>query len=679
MSRYDILFESVKIGPVTAPNRFYAVPHATGHGWSEADGAIAVRGMKAEGGWGVVSSQITEIGPDSDLANHQMDRIWDERDIATHAKQVEAVKAHGALAAIELAHGGMRSRNYTTGLPVPGPSNLPILRPEIPLQAAAMSLADITNFRRAHKAAAQRAVQAGFDILYVYAAHDLSLLSHFLSKRTNHRTDAYGGSLENRMRLLREVLEDTLEVAAGERAVAIRFSVAEPGESVGLTHDGEGRDVVEALAELPDLWDVNLSGWPQDSVTSRFAAEGYQLEFTDFVKQVTSKPVVGVGRFTSPDTMVSLIKKGRLDLIGCARASIADPFLPTKVREDRIDEIRECIGCNVCVSMDSYCVPIRCTQNPTISEEWRRGWHPEKVSASNVQKNILVVGAGPAGLECARVLLLADHSVTIADAAAEAGGRATLESSLPGLNAWARVRDYRLQLINRHANAEMFLESRLTVDDIVEFNADEVVIATGAAWRHDGVGSTCHQSLKLPGKNILTPDDIMRAANLPSPATECVVYDDDHYYMASVVAERMAALGHRVSYVTPLPMVATWTDHTLELDRIIERFNTLGIEMHVNVSLKSGGNFASTLTGKPVPIDCDTLVLVGARLPNDALYQQAMADPRLPNVYRAGDCHAPGSIQGATLAGHTIGRQLLVDSKEPHGFKRQGIVLDVQA
>jgi len=120
MSRYDILFESVKIGPVTAPNRFYAVPHATGHGWSEADGAIAVRGMKAEGGWGVVSSQITEIGPDSDLANHQMDRIWDERDIATHAKQVEAVKAHGALAAIELAHGGMRSRNYTTGLPVPG-------------------------------------------------------------------------------------------------------------------------------------------------------------------------------------------------------------------------------------------------------------------------------------------------------------------------------------------------------------------------------------------------------------------------------------------------------------------------------------------------------------------------------------------------------------------------------
>jgi dimethylamine/trimethylamine dehydrogenase len=676
MSRYDILFEPVQIGPVTAPNRFYAVPHATGHGWAEADGAIALRAMKAEGGWGVVSSQMTEIGPDSDLANHQMDRIWDERDIATHTKQVEVVKAHGALAAIELAHGGMRARNYTTGLPIAGPSSLPILRPEIPLQAAAMSLTDIADFRRAHKAAARRAAQAGFDILYVYAAHDLSLLSHFLSRRTNQRSDAYGGSLENRMRLLREVLEDTFEVAAGERAVAIRFSVAEPDKAIGLTHDGEGRDVVEALAELPDLWDVNIAGWPQDSVTSRFADEGYQLPFTDFVKQVTSKPVVGVGRFTSPDLMVSLISKGHLDLIGCARPSIADPFLPAKVRENRIEEIRECIGCNVCVSFDSYCVPIRCTQNPTISEEWRRGWHPEIITAAPTQKNILVVGAGPAGLECARTLLLAGHKVTIADAAASAGGRVTLESSLPGLSAWSRVRDYRLHYINQHANAELFLNSALSVEELVEFSADEVVIATGASWRSDGVGSTHMQPRNLSGLTVLTPDDLMRNINLPDNAGNCVVYDDEHYYMASVVAEKMLELGHRVSYVTPLPTVATWTDHTLEQDRIIERFNQKNIDIHVNVSLQDGGTFASTLTGKTVDINCNTIVLVGARLPNESLYQKAMADPRLPNVHRAGDCIAPGSIQGATQSGHTIARQLLSGSTEPQWFKRQGIELD---
>ena len=402
--RYASLFEPVHIGPVVAPNRFYAAPHATGHGWNQPHGSIALRGMKAEGGWGTVAVQMCEIASDSDLASHPMDRIWDDSDIAQHRAQVDAIHRHGSLAAIELAHGGMRARNFTTGQQVIGPGNMAILRPEVPLQCRAMSANDIQRFRDSHKSAARRACEAGYDIIYVYAAHDLSLLSHFLSLRTNHRTDNYGGSLENRMRLLREVLEDTLEVAEGKKAVALRFSVAEPANAIGLRHDGEGRDVVEALAELPDLWDVNISGWSEDSASARFSEEGFQLPYTDFVKSVTSKPVVGVGRFTSADLMVSLVKTKRLDLIGAARPSIADPFLPAKIRGDRLEDIRECIGCNICVSMDSYGVPIRCTQNPTISEEWRRGWHPEKpvqppvTTPSSDQPHHLVVGAGPAGL-----------------------------------------------------------------------------------------------------------------------------------------------------------------------------------------------------------------------------------------------------------------------------------------
>ena len=133
----------------------------------------------------------------------------------------------------------------------------------------------------------------------------------------------------------------------------------------GLTSAGEGRDVVEMLAELPDLWDVNISGWSNDSATSRFTKEGYQEQYCGFVKSVTSKPVVGVGRYTTPDAMVSAVRRGVLDLIGAARPSIADPFLPAKIRDGRWDEIRECIGCNICVSADFKLVPIRCTQNPT--------------------------------------------------------------------------------------------------------------------------------------------------------------------------------------------------------------------------------------------------------------------------------------------------------------------------
>lgn len=671
MGRYDNLFEPVKIGPVTAPNRFYAVPHATGHGWSQPEGAIALRATKAEGGWGVVCSSLTELAPDGDMANHPMERMWDDRDLGFHERQAAAIKAHGALAAVELGHGGMRSRNLISGLPIIGPADLPVLRPEVPLQARAMDKTDIRAFRATHRAAAQRAAKAGYDIIYVYAAHDLSLLSHFLSKRTNDRADEYGGSLENRLRLLREVLEDTLEIAEGGQAVALRFSVAEPGKAVGLTHDGEGREVVEALAELPDLWDVNLAGWPADSQTSRFAEEGFQLGFTDFVKTVTTKPVVGVGRFTSPDFMVSMIKKGRLDLIGAARPSIADPFIPNKIKENRVEDIRECIGCNICVSMDSYGVPLRCTQNPTIAEEWRRNWRPEVITGDAPKGSHLIVGAGPAGLECAWTLVRGGHNVTIADAADEPGGRVAREARLPGLTAWGRVRDYRLYQLGQRAEADLYLSSPMTAADLGDFGADSITITTGARWRADGVGRTNMTALTFGDIPVLTPDDVMEGALAVLKANRVLVYDDDHYYMASVMAEQAAAAGHKVAYACPLPTVATWTDMTLEQGKIIARMNELGIEILVNAALGDGCRLTSTLSGRAICGDFDAVVFVGARTPSTDLYEQAKVMTDLPPVWRAGDCSTPGTIQAAVFSGHLQARRLLETGFQADMFNRE--------
>ncbi len=662
---FDILFEPIAIGPVTAPNRFFAVPHATGHGWNQPSGAIALRGMKAEGGWGTVAVQITEISPDTDMANHPMERIWDDGDIPRHAAQVEAIKKHGSLAAIELGHGGMRARNITSGEPVLGPSALPVLRPEVPIQAMAMNLNDIALFREKHKAAAIRAKRAGYDILYVYAAHDLSLLSHFLSVRTNRRDDVYGGSFENRIRLLREVLQDTLEVAAGEQAVALRFSVAEPGVKNGLTHDGEGRDVVEALAELPDLWDVNISGWPNDSKTAQFSLEGYQLPYTDFVKSVTTKPVVGVGRFTSPDLMVSLVKKGRLDLIGGARASIADPFLPTKIREGRTDEIRECIGCNICVSMDSYGLPIRCTQNPTISEEWRSGWHPEGPAISKNRRSHLIIGAGPAGLESAVTLLKAGQHVTIAEAREEAGGRVIREAKLPGLASWKRVVDHRLQILSQSADADLFLNSRLSANDLAEFDADTIVLATGAHWRRDGVGSTNFQPIDFDNKKVWTPDDVMDGSVELDPGSTVVVYDDDHFYMASAITEQLSQTGCKIIYATPMPTIATWTDQTLEQAAIIERLVGLGVALFPNTKLNPDLSFKNTLAGQPQNIEQADLVFVGARQPDNRLSLEPGQFTTKKPVLQAGDCVAPGIIQAAVLSRHTIARKILNEHELP--------------
>ncbi|MEM9371438.1 MAG: NADH:flavin oxidoreductase, partial [Pseudomonadota bacterium] len=392
--RYDILFEPVRIGPVTAPNRFYQVPHCNGMGHAYPSSMAEMRGVKAEGGWGVVCTEEVEIHHTCEISPTIEGRLWDDRDIPVLAKMCDKIHAHGSLAGIEPTYSGVASSNrYSREIPM-GPSARPIDYYD-PVQARAMDKQDIRNLRRWYVDAAKRSRKAGFDIIYVYAGHNLPALMHFLSRRRNDRGDEYGGSLENRVRLFREVLEETKEAVGDTCGVAVRFAVDEMAGEDGLTCDGEGHDVVEMLAEIPDLWDVNVSEWENDSQTSRFAKQGFQDDYVNFVKKVTSKPVVGVGRYTSPDTMVSLIRRGALDLIGAARPSIADPFLPRKVEEGRLDDIRECIGCNICVSGDYMMTPMRCTQNPTMGEEWRRGWHPERIAPKSSDESILIVGGGP--------------------------------------------------------------------------------------------------------------------------------------------------------------------------------------------------------------------------------------------------------------------------------------------
>ncbi|MBV8157100.1 MAG: NADH:flavin oxidoreductase, partial [Dyella sp.] len=299
--RYDILFTPVQIGPVTTKNRFFQVPHCNGMGHAMPLAHAAMREVKAEGGWAVVSTEECEIHPTSDLTPYVEARLWDDRDIPALALMCDKVHAHGALAAVELSHNGPTASNLYSREVLIGPSHQPS-KYGYPSQARAMTLKDIREYRRWHKEAALRAKRAGMDIIYVYAAHDLSLPMHFLQRRRNHRSDEYGGSLENRVRLLREVLQDTREAVGDRCAVALRFATDELLGPEGIELS-EAHDIVGLLAELPDLWDVNLAAWYNDSVPSRFAPEGAQESFVSFVKKLTTKPVVGVGRFTSPDAM----------------------------------------------------------------------------------------------------------------------------------------------------------------------------------------------------------------------------------------------------------------------------------------------------------------------------------------------------------------------------------------
>ncbi len=665
--RYDILFEPLKIGPVTAPNRFYQVPHCNGMGRVYPNAMIGMRGMKAEGGWGIVCTEQCDFHVSGDASPYTETNMWDEGDETYLGRMVEEVHRHGSLAGIELVHNGQTTPNlYSREIPI-GPMHRPANWSLAPIQARAMDREDIREYRRAHRRASIRARDIGFDIVIVYAGHDGTVPSHFLARRHNQRTDEYGGSLENRLRLFRELLEETKDVVGADTAVVVRFAVDEMMGPDGLEWQAEGREAVEMLAELPDMWDVNVSNWANDSKTSRFAPEGYQEDYVAFVKQVTTKPVATVGRYTSPDAMVSAIRRGIVDLIGAARPSIADPFLPRKIEEGRIEDIRECIGCNICVAWSQMAAPARCTQNPTFGEEWRKGWHPETLPPAERNEHVLIVGAGPAGLEAARAAGLRGYRVTLAEAEEELGGRVTRESRLPGLAAWARVRDYRVGQIQKMANVEVYRSSRLTAAQVLELGADHVAIATGATWRRDGYGR--HLTTAVPGTeaaHVLMPDDIL--AGRRPPGSKVLLFDDDHYYMASVIAELLSSEGYEVSLATPLPRIAAWMVHTLEHEANQERLSEAGVTLMPNTMLTAVDNgrvlLRETLQRREIELPADGVVMVTARLPKDDLFHElqqvleATPESGTHTLRRVGDCLAPGIIATAVYEGHRYAREL---------------------
>ncbi len=384
------------------------------------------------------------------------------------------------------------------------------------------------------------------------------------------------------------------------------------------------------------------------------------------IQDLTDKPIVGVGRFTSPDVMARMIKTGTLDMIGAARPSIADPFIPVKIDENRIEDIRECIGCNICITGDMTMSISRCTQNPAFMEEWRKGWHPEIMNPKGDSHNVLVVGSGPAGLEAAWALCRRGYDVAVAEAKADIGGRVTRERKLPGLNAWGRVVDYRDYQLSQRANVEIYRESELDAESILDFGFENVAIATGSTWRRDGVSRQHVVPMPIDvGAKVFTPDDLMDGT---MPGGDIVIYDDDHYYMGGVLAELLAKAGARVTLITPSAYVSDWTNNTLEQATIHARLVETGVDIILNRGVVEIGvdHVVSNCvyTGQTRTHACDAVVMVASRIGNDAVYTNLIAreaewvDAGIKTVKMFGDAEAAGPIAWATYAGHRYAREL---------------------
>ena len=694
---YDRLFEPVRIGPKVCKNRFFQVPQCTGAGWRAPGANAAHREVKAEGGWAVLCTEACSVHPEADQTVSTVQTIWDEGDVVNHRHMVDAVHKWGALAGIELFHAGGLSDNLGTRYAQTALHQYQA--PWMPyVYGFAADEAELARVVTMHVEAAKRALQAGFDIIYVHGTHG-TLPVQALSRHRNRRTDRYGGSFPNRARLWLEILAG-LKAAVGDRcAIANRFSIDQLEGESGVEAEDEGLAFVELVTKegLVDLWDVNIGGieeWGEDAAPSRFQATGHQSPWTKLVKPLVDVPVVGVGRYTDPDVMLKVVRDGRFDLIGCARPSIADPWLPRKLMEGRADDICECIGCNQCISRFEHGGTIVCTQNPTALEEYRRGWHPERFAPAASTGPIAVVGAGLAGLECARVLGRRGYDVQLIEASPDLGGHLKDVIRLPGLAEWGRAIDWRKGQLAKLPSVEVLRGVGVaTADDLLELGAARIIVATGAYWTGDGTGPLAIDP--IPGidaatAQFLTPEQVMAGKPV---GTRVAILDSDGYFMATSLAQMLAERGHGVTIVTPFEKVAPYTDWTLEGPNLRRMLRAHGIaertaqwvdaatfDAEITLSVfdvyRDGWRRADGPGGAPRtqsqaadPLICDSVVLCTSRRSDTTLFdglrarRGEWADRGIVGVHRAGDCLAPRYLADVVFDGHRIGRE--IDSPDP--------------
>jgi dimethylamine/trimethylamine dehydrogenase len=557
---------------------------------------------------------------------------------------------------------------------------------------------DIKTVINMYVDAAGRAEQAGFDILEVSAGDD-TLPMQFLEPRFNRRTDGYGGSFENRSRFFIELLQALKRFHGDRLAVTTRFEIDTLHGPEGVEAQEDGLRLLElfrkeGVVDLVALKIGDYAEWGEDAGASRYRKSGWM---TPFIKQGKGAlgpdiPVVGNGRMTSPDDMVSLIRSGVVDIIGAARPSIADPFLPIKISEGRLDDIRECIGCNICVSKYQQVGQIMCTQNATIGEEYRRGWHPEKFEKSSQPCSVLVVGGGPAGMECARVLGLRGYTVHLREAERELGGHWKQIVKLPRLSEWGRVISYRETQLKKLRNVEVHLGvGKMSAKDVLEYGADKVVLATGSHWNTDGTGPGTGP---IPGAdsnlpNVLTPFQVVQGK--PVPGKRVLVLDGEGHFLGISLAELMADQGKEVIYVSPASEVAEYGVFTLEVFNNKRMMFEKGIKCYrdhwvtsihpdrarLSYAYKYGPDLIGPKAGA-VPrrdnggdfdVAVDAVILVTARHSDDALWREVKArkaewaENGIQAVYRIGDCKVPAQCNQVIWDGHRLAREF--DSPHP--------------
>jgi 2,4-dienoyl-CoA reductase-like NADH-dependent reductase (Old Yellow Enzyme family) len=486
------IFDPIRLRGALIPNRIVMPPMTTR--LAATDGSVTAELIqyyvtRAAGGTGLVTIEMASPDP---AGRHRAGELglMDDRFLPGLRTLTAAVKRAGASVSVQIGHAGGHTRQDVTGHPPVAPSAIPHVVQEMDTRTViprALSADEIRRVVEAFARTAQRAKDAGFDAAEIHGAHGY-LIAQFLSPLDNHRTDEYGGTLENRARFALEVIRACRQ-HVGDFPLIFRFSADEfaPG---GFTLDEARRLAPWAVEAGADA--LHVSGGCYRSLPSgaimappMSVPEGVFLELAAAVKETVRAPVIAVGRLHDPALARQAIESGKADLVALGRQLIADPEWPRKVRDGRTAEIRPCIACNSCIDGMREGSKIRCLVNARAGRESE----PLDGAEALVAKHVVVVGGGPAGMEAARLLATRKHRVTLIERGTQLGGRLRLAAKAPVFQyvdtnerSILKFVDFLARELTR-TGVDVRLGAAGTASEIERLKPDVVLLAAGASYR----------------------------------------------------------------------------------------------------------------------------------------------------------------------------------------------------
>ncbi|MEQ8992130.1 MAG: FAD-dependent oxidoreductase [Pseudomonadales bacterium] len=652
---YEHVLSPIRVGGVEIPNRVVRTAHATGIGAGRmSDALIEYHAARARGGVGLTIVEILSVHPTSPASLNAFDPTLP----AGYQKLMAACAPHGMKVFQQIWHAGHHGTPLDGSPPwsasdVPSPMGGALPRP--------MSKAQIDEMVGAYADAVQLCRSSGLDGVEIHASHGY-LPQQFLSANTNRRDDEYGGSLENRMRFLIEIMRACRSHAAPGFAVGIRLSA---DGTVGGIGPADNIAVVEALKaeRLVDFVNVSLGSYHSfpKLIGGMHEPVGYELDTAEPVTRATGDvPSIVTGRFRTLEEVDQAILLGQADMVGMTRATIADPDLVAKTRRGDAGRVRPCIACNQgCVGQ--LLGPERkigCAVNAAAGFETSLG--DDRLEPARAPKRVLVVGGGPAGLEAARVAARRGHTVTLAEARPDLGGTLSLAARAPTRH---QLQDF-VRWLEDEIYAEgvaVRLSSYVTEDDLAGFDADHVIVATGAEPRLDGVQAS-HPGEPIDGihlPHVVSSNDLLGDA-VGTPATHALVIDDVGHYEGLAAAEHLANTGAKVTMVTRLPTLAPEVRSALMVDPALERLHRRDFTYHVGTRVLAVDGQSAALQavtgGRTWSVNADLVVFVSLNRPRNELLE---ALDRLGTPYTlVGDANSPRFLVRAVAEGNAAGRSV---------------------